>query len=1649
MTLEKADTRPSDDAPPSQLETILSAYRTTARTEREKGTYFESLVRCYFENEPAYRDLYSNVWTYAEWARATGQNAQDAGIDLVAKTHTEELHAIQCKLYSASYTLQKKDIDSFFTASGKKIFARRIIVSSTNHWSTHARDALADQVPPVTRINLRDLEASRVDWAKFAPSRPVALKAKKKLRSHQQSALDAVRSGLSKADRGKLLMACGTGKTFAALKIAEDLAGKGKRILFLVPSLSLLSQTLTEWTQESDVPIHSFAVCSDSDVGKKRQSAKDRVSLLMHELRYPATTDAKALAREVDARHERSHMTVVFSTYHSIEALHQAQRKHGLPAFDLIICDEAHRTTGAIFEDEEESTFVRVHDAKYLLGTKRLYMTATPRIYGEGAKATAERDNTTLCSMDDPNLYGENLYVLTFSNAVTQRLLVDYKVVVLAVDEAHVNRRLQKLLSDDENQLRVDDAAKIVGCWKALAKQGLTHDLAGDDQPMKRAVAFCQVIEHNPKAKVQKVASKSIAAMFQAVVEAYQEFDDIEPEARLRCEARHVDGTMIASEKEEKLDWLKAEPPDGTCRILSNVRCLSEGVDVPALDAVLFLTPRNSQVDVVQSVGRVMRNAPGKQRGHVVIPVVIPAGLEPHEALNDNKTYAVVWQVLQALRSHDDRFDAMVNKIEFEVNRKMVSKMEVIAVTDKAPAKQRKGGPHSDAARAARGGNTIGKSARRPGSATQQQLPFDIGELERAIYAKVVQKCGNRRHWEDWAKDIAKIARTHIDRIAAILENNKNERERKAFGRLAEELRDDLNDSITDDEIVEMLAQHLVTKPVFDALFGGHNFATENSMSKAMQDVVDALAVHRLDKEASTLEEFYSSVKLRAEGIESAEGKQKIVVELYDKFFRNAFPKMSERLGIVYTPVEIVDFILKSVDHLLRTEFGQDLGSEGVHIIDPFTGTGTFITRLIQTGLISREALPRKYAKEIHANELVLLAYYIAAINIEAAYHGVVGGKYKPFEGICLTDTFQLYEKDDLISRVLADNSARRTRQKKLDIRVIISNPPYSIGQESENDNNANVEYPHLDARIADTYAKRSDAKLAKGLYDSYVRAIRWASDRIGDRGIVGFVTNANFVEANTTDGLRRCLADEFSSLYVFHLRGNQRTSGERSKKEGGKVFGSGSRAPVAISLLVKNPAVKERGQIFFRDIGDYQTREQKLEAVSSLGSVAAITAQDGWRRIQPDEHGDWLKQRDTSFGRHIALGSKDRDDNSPRVFHNYSLGVFTARDSWTYNPSHDAVVENMSRTIAFYNSELKRFDAAHKGLEKKARELRVERFINTDPRKISWTRALKGELAKGVRLQFEDPKIVTGIYRPFQKNWFYFDRKLNEMVYQMPRLFPAGAANRAIGVSASESMGVYSVLMVDAVPNLKTVDMVGSQFFPMYLYDENDGEADLFSKRKGHAGPSRQDAITDAGLAHFQSAHMTESITKEDVFYYVYGVLHSPDYRERYADNLGKELPRIPRVKTAKDFWAFCKAGRKLGDLHVGYEDVPEYDATIEGPAKPTREHYRVEKMRFGKADGGKDKSVIHYNGHLTIRGIPLDAYEYVVSGKPAIEWVMDRQTVTTDKDSGIVKDANAWAAETVGEARYPLSLLLRVVKVSLETMKIVRSLPPLEILE
>ncbi|MGW6496844.1 DEAD/DEAH box helicase [Nonomuraea angiospora] len=1609
---------------------MIKAIRASSNVNYERGIAFERLMVKYLSTDPVWTEQFSRVWRWADWPEATSK--QDVGIDLVAQDReTGGFCAIQCKFYEPNHWIQKDDIDSFFTASGKGGFTRRMIISTTDHWGKNAEAALFDQQIPVTRVGLDDIANSPVEWhlAKAIEDATLTLQAKKQPRPHQRDAIDDVFAGFGKHTRGKLIMACGTGKTFTSLKIAERLqkerAQTGQErttVLFLVPSIALLSQALREWSSEAEVELRAAAVCSDPKASKKVEG--DDQDLAVHDLTFPATTDPAKLIAQLERVADTNGLTVVFSTYQSIDVVAQAQR-NGLGRFDLILCDEAHRTTGVTLAGHDESMFVRVHDDTYLGGNRRIYMTATPRIYNDDTQTAAKNADAVLASMDNEELYGPQFHRLGFGNAVERGLLTDYKVLILTIDEGVVASTLQQGLAGGTSELALDDAAKIIGCWNAMAKRTGTFadgsTFGKDEAPMKRAVAFARSIRD----------SKNIAEQFNTVVEAYDGADD----EILECTVDHVDGTFNALERNRLLGWLKQEPGPAQARILSNARCLSEGVDVPSLDAVLFLHPRNSVVDVVQSVGRVMRLAEGKNYGYIILPVAVPAGVAPDKALTDNQRFKTVWQVLQALRSHDDRFNATVNQIDLN-KKKPDDKIGIGHV-----------GPGDESVGSEDGSSTsdTAKDAQDKEAQTAQHIQqalFSIGDWRDAIYARIVAKVGERHYWEDWAKDIALIADRHVTRIKATLSLPEK---RTALNEFVAELRANLNPSIGEDAAVDMLAQHIVTKPVFDALFKDYNFTEQNPVSRAMQRMLDILDDQGLDAEAKTLEGFYDSVRNRAEGIDNHAGRQRVIVELYDKFFRTALPETADALGIVYTPVEVVDFIIRSVENALVKHFGSSLSNEGVQIIDPFVGTGTFPVRLLQSGLIKPEDLLRKYTKELHANEIVLLAYYIAAVNIEAAFHELHRGDYKPFEGIVLTDTFQLAEGNSKLDGLeyLDGNSERALRQRRQNITVVIGNPPYSVGQDSANDNNQNLKYEVLDERIRQTYAKESTATNKNSLYDSYIRAFRWAADRIKDEGVIALVSNGGYIDGNTADGLRKCLVKEFDAVYCYNLRGNQRTAGEQSRKEGGKIFGSGSRNTVAILILVKGgKSFRNDCELYYRDIGDYLSREEKLRTLTSQ-SLDTVD----WEQITPNRAGDWINQRDERFTSFQAIGEKERALRTSAVFGTYSSGVKSGRDSWVFNFSQQKLVENVKSTIEFYNEQMKRF-AEHC----KARNIvnptsaQVGDFVDLDPKKISWNEADRDQIRKGVSYSFDSTSVRTSTYRPFVKQGVYFNQRINQRTYQLASIFPTQSSeNFGFCITGAGAPEAFSVLAVDGIPDLNFYGSV-SQFFPRYTYLELSAGHDIFSSAEDVRGHERVDNITNTALATYRAAYADPAITKDDIFYYTYALLHSPDYRSRFTADLKKSLPRIPKVR---DFRIFVEAGRTLAALHINYEQAEPYKGIVEDIAAPLgvseRDKFRVAKMKIRKAKSKEDRSTINYNSWVTLSNIPEEAYRYQLGARSAIEWIIDRYQVKVDRASEIVNDPNDWS----DDPRYIIDLLKRIVTVSVETMKIVDQLPALDILE
>ena len=1569
---------------------ILKKYREAADNKVQLGTSFEKLMQRFLLTYSMYRGKFSDVWLWNEFPYREQISENDIGIDIVARTVEGEFWAIQCKCFQEYTRIDKPMVDTFLSTSGKMFevdgkfvkFSNRLWISTTDLWNPNASKTIENQDPPVTRLGLYDLQSADIDWqkieeGKFGKNAVIhKMTPRPALDEIQNKAVNAVNKYFKTHDRGKLIMACGTGKTYTSLKIVENELPNGGIILFLVPSISLLSQTLREWTRLAKNPINAICVCSDNIVSK----ADDDISSV--DLALPATTDIEKLVNRIKNT-QKDNLTVIFSTYQSVDIVAAAQKNLNF-AFDLMICDEAHRTSGFAEAGGDQSNFVRVHDNNFINAKKRLYMTATPKLYTTNAKKSATSKDLLLWSMDDEKYFGKDIYVLKFSEAIELGLLSDYRVLTLTVSDDFITPTLKDAINNIDEEINIDDANKLIGCINALSKQMSRESqyiINNDPGLMHTAVAFCANIKN----------SKHIANIFNNYSKIYR--NDVEDKSKIvKIIADHVDGTMKADERQKKIESLKKFDNEETCKILTNARCLSEGVDVPSLDAVLFLSPKKSEIDIIQAVGRVLRRPQdgSKNYGYVIIPVVIPSNASANEILDKSKDFDTVWKVLNALKAHDDKFYIEVNKIALNNYEATIGGKFII---DTPP----KFNPNIT-------------------------LNFD---LHSAILAKIVEKVGDSDYWETWGRDVAVIAERHKSRIKELISTDGEHQ--TEFEKFLKSLHKNINPSISEDEAIDMLSQHLITRPVFESLFENYNFMEQNPVSRSMQRIVELLDKDGISKEREAFEGIYKSVRERCSGIQKAADRQKIIIELYDKFFKVALKKTVDKLGIVYTPVEVVDFILNSVNDVLKKEFDCSLSTPGVKILDPFSGTGTFLARLIQSGLIRDENLDEKYQNDLNANEIVLLAYYISCINIENAYHERRGSEnYKSFDKMCLTDTFQLGEDggmDTLDDEIFAENSKQVQNQKKIkDLKVIVGNPPYSIGQRSAMDDAQNEHYKNIENRITNTYAKYTDAQRKVAIFDSYVKAFRWASDRIGDSGIIGFVTNSYWLDSAATDGLRKCFEEEFTSIYVFNLRGNARTSGEERRKEAGNVFGSGSRAPISITILVKNGNQKPNSaKIYYTEVDDYLSRDEKLSTLVNLKSI--LSEKNKRTLIKPNAKHDWINVRGDSFDKMIILGDKKDKNLTEKVFYdNYSAGILTARDSWCYNFSKESLQNNIKHTIKHYNDIV---ISNSNNLTDNFDSLKI------DSTKLILTRATKNNIKRKIKYTFDETKIVECCYRPFIKSNLYYDKYLNEMTYQTQKLFPTRKEkNLLICVPGTGNRRDFSVLMTSSIIDFAFAD-TGTQCFPLYYY-EPPTEGDLFSQDKMIC----HDGITDYILQRAHHLYNDLKITKEDIFYYVYGFLHLPTYREQFANELKKSLPRIILVPETSKFWQLSQAGRDLAEIHLNYENQePPNDIIVE----ISKEDYKVtdKKMRLSA-----DKTTLQYNQFIKIKNIPPRANKYIVNGRSPLEWIIDRYYIKIDKDSKIENNPNLWCSEHNDE-KYILNLILSTLTVSLKTLDIVDSLP------
>ncbi len=1241
--------------------TLIKEKLQAIPNKRHKGSLFEKISKQFLQEHDSANE-YESIDLWHDW-KLRG-NERDKGIDIVIMTSNKEYIAVQCKFHQNS--ISYNDISPFLTqllsGVGEVRFKKGIIIS-TSHLTSEALKAI-EQIRStgmgidIDEITEEDFIYSRIDWEKFDPTKTedeIPLCDKKRPRPHQTEAIEKTKEYFSdpKNARGKLIMACGTGKTYTSLKIMEAL--DPKITLFLTPSIALLSQTFREYAQEKSEPFYASIVCSDDKVGKSKNEDNDDIKF--SELPINASTRLKDILSVHEKAQKENKRFIIFSTYQSALRIKEAQEA-GLNEIDLIICDEAHRTVGAMYstnERDDKNAFTLCHSDENIKAKKRLYMTATPKVYSESSKAKAKESDNVIYSMDDTEVFGDEIYTLNFERAIALDLLTDYKVIILAVRSENlsgvtnsVNKKISQLKAKgtklDKKLINNEFVCKIVGTHKGLAKQDLIvlddknkedHNLQNkaDTFVSQRAISFCKSIQ----------TSKNIKDSFETIMECYDEELKKKSFKNLKISIDHIDGTMNCKERLEKLENLN-QFKSNTCKVLSNARCLSEGVDVPALDSVIFFDGKSAMVDIIQAVGRVMRKAKNKKRGYIILPIALAESEINNldEAVN-NTNFKNIWKVLKALRSHDS---SLVDEATFKEKIKIFGSDDASNPDDEEELQK-------------------DKTEQTPNDPKQaQKTLFDailLQDLADAVYNVMPTKLGDRNYWENFAKKTGNIARTLNERLKDIFGKNP-----EFFHGFLDSLRENIHASIKEEEALDMIISHVITKPIFDAIFGDN---IQNPIAKALDKMVLKLSDLGLEGETKDLKNLYESVKTEALRAKSQKSQQELIKNLYNTFFKEAFRKQSEKLGIVYTPIEVVDFILRATNGILKKHFNTDFNDKNITIFDPFTGTGSFIARLLskENDFISDEALKEKFQKGLFAFDIVLLAYYIALINITQAAQNR-DSSLKNFKNIALTDSLDyLEEKNDKgvfkFFEDLKENKDIKDTLAGQNIRVIIGNPPYSSGAKSENDNNQNLKHPKLEKRVYETYGKNSTAKVGATTRDTLIQSIYMASELLKDRGVLGFVVNGSFIDSKSADGFRKCVAKEFSRLYVLNLRGNARTSGEERKKEGDGIFDSGSRATIAIIFFVKDKDAPNH-TIFYYEVGDYLKREAKLNLLAGFENLDFVP----FEKITPNDKGDWINQRNDDFEKLIPLKRDKKLKIFDTIFDLNSGGVVSGRDPWVYN---------------------------------------------------------------------------------------------------------------------------------------------------------------------------------------------------------------------------------------------------------------------------------------------------------------------------------------------------------------------------------------------
>ncbi|MDR2457132.1 MAG: DEAD/DEAH box helicase family protein [Clostridiales Family XIII bacterium] len=1649
---------------------VINRFRVEGLEPQKQSQLFNNLIINFLNTYQVYDGKFKNLWQWFQFPYKQSFSHMRNVISIIAETFDGEFWAISNVIRHEHFFFDTKHLKPFLQCSGIPFegpggkntrFKVRLIIDTSNQWSKEAEIMIQDLDPPCVRLTATTLEKAQVNWEKLELGiiGEKARLAPKSLRKYQTEAVDAFHKYFSKNSpklptsiRGKLILPSGTGKTLTALKIVEkETLGEGL-VLYVTPSISSMGHALREWSENSKYPLFPICVYSPQEVASTFVNSDRLFENDVANLSLPSYIYKKQIVDQIQKANSlpENRIRVIFSTYYALRMVSTALRQKFLH-FSIIICDEAHLTTGSIYLNKNEKDFDKIHDNEFLPADKRVYMTATPRIFRSHFLRDENRPAPFITSLNNPKIYGKEVYRMSFKEAVEQKYVSNYKILLLALDKKSkvANEIFNELPPETYNTkskkdvLTARDVNKFIGCTFALSKSvDLGNGILSDIDPgvMRKTVAFCDTT----------LKSKKLIDILDKYKSSYYKHFQKQDHLKLpEIKCNYITGSMGSIMRDYKIELLKKESPvPNICQILANYACITTGEECPSLDAIMLLSRRCSRLKLYDFVKPIFKTAPGKKLGYIILPILLSDKPQKKIKINDTPPFLLFWEVLNAMRAHDERIDSFLE--EFKTTRNflrtgspiLLGRPIIPKIKDEEKELENILPEKSDEQK-----HDISSSPKHLKPARSKH-PQKVSIKDEKIII--------RKNMLLWAKDMSKIAQNIITQTNKLISEPGALSE--TFSALLKNFQRDINPSISKSKVIQMIAQHMVISPAIQELFKNSPFIQNNPVSVALEEMATLLEGQAQRTDTGTLKEFYdetsnrtislnnSTIKSLTSKIDSASTRQIIIRDLYEKFLSLTFPDEVEELGIAHTPIEIVDFIINSVAEVLLNEFDRDIADEDIHFLDPFTRTGTFITRLIQSGYLGSK-LTSKYNIALHANEMFLLPYYFASINIENAYYEILGSDTKslPFKGICLADSFQIDENDEIeinYDNIQTFNSKRIQSQKNQKISVIFGKQPYSREHNLRVHNLPETKYPKLDDRLTKTYTEKSEKIPNKISYKNHIKALRWATDRLDKEtgGIVAFFMRSGFVEKLKMDGVRKSLQDEFSSVYVLNFQGTLKDPTILNRKKSNDLSNFRNRDSSCILILVKKPNFQGNGKIYYHEIGHFVSSEMRLSSIADYHNI--YNPKLKWEKIVPNQTGNWGTQRNDSFKNFIIVGEKIKENQNTFFEPYFTAGIVPRKDVLSHNFSKTILKDSIKNSVQSYNNIV---DQYHKNISSE-NSLKIKHFAELYPQITFYDREQMVDLKNGKKYTFNQNFLTTSLYRPFQKQYCYFHDDLNKFIYQLPILFPsASTKNTVICISGLSSPNQFSTLITNLLPSY---DLIGSTVcLPRYYYSVSEDKnkeiimasGSFFVRKTGALNYLRHDAITNNILTMFTNKY-GHYVTKHDIFYYIYGILHSQDYREAFALNLTNSLPRIPLLDNPNEFFAFSAAGLYLAELHLHYEDVDLYkNVKVTG-----LNHNNFEIDDPIQFVPNSDRTAIKFNRYITISDIPIEAYQYTLKDRSIIEWLFDAYQFSYHKASRVKNNPNDWTQDH-NYPRYIFDLLLRLINVSLRTQRVIKNLPRL----